>query len=206
MTTFNITLLQSMLDGAVKKIEANQDLLTKLDSVAGDGDHGVSILRAIRAGSKAVKKSVDEGETLRKTLHGVGWAVMSEDCGSTGPLIGSFFMGLSQAADTNELDVAGCQAMFEAGLAQFTKNSKAELGGKTMMDALHPAVKAMEGTSDVESLFKVAAQAAVEGAESTKDMVAKYGRARNLGEKTLGHIDAGATSISLIFTAMSDVF
>ena len=204
MTTFNQTLLQSMLAGAVEKIEANQDLLTKLDSVAGDGDHGVSILRAIRAAANAAQKAIDDGDPLKKTLHGVGWAIMSEDCGSTGPLVGSFFMGLSQPVDAEELDAAACQAMFEAGLAQFTKSSKAELGGKTMMDALHPAVKAMEGSSDVPTLFAAAAKAAVKGAESTKEMVAKYGRARNLGEKTIGHVDAGATSISLIFTAMSE--
>lgn len=202
-----------MLAGAVEKIEANHDLLTQLDSVAGDGDHGVSILRAIRAAANAAQKSLDEGDPLKKTLHGVGWAIMSEDCGSTGPLVGSFFMGLSQGVDDGDddsdsdgLDAAACQTMFEAGLAQFTKRSKAELGGKTMMDALHPAVKAMKGSSDVPTLFAAAAKAAVEGAESTKEMVAKYGRARNLGEKTVGHIDPGATSISLIFTAMSDVF
>ncbi len=188
-----------MVAAAAEKIEASKELLTQLDSVAGDGDHGISMLRAIRAAEKAAGAD----GSFKETLHGVGWAVMSEDCGSTGPLVGSFFMGLSDGVDADELDAAATRVMFEAGLAGIAKHSKADVGGKTMMDALIPAVAAMKGHDELKPMLEAAATAADEGAEATKDMVAKFGRARNLGERSRGYIDPGAKSISLIFSSFS---
>jgi phosphoenolpyruvate---glycerone phosphotransferase subunit DhaL len=198
--TFNKTVFAAMLQKASAAIEENKPLLTQLDSVAGDGDHGVSMSRAIGAAASAAGAD----GSLKELLHGVGWAVMCEDCGSTGPLVGSFFMGLSDGVDSDELDAAGVQKMFEAGLAGIAVHSKAAVGDKTMMDALIPAVGAMAGVEEIPAMLAAAATAADKGAEATVDMVAKFGRARNLGEKSRGHVDPGAKSISLIFVAFAE--
>jgi dihydroxyacetone kinase-like protein len=191
--------MNQMMHAALTKIEKNLELLSRLDSATGDGDHGTSILRAMKAGFRAM-----EGEgTFQEQLYAVGWAILSEDCGSTGPLIGSFFMGMSEPVAGEEVDGDGVRAMFESALAGIQKHSRAGVGDKTMLDAIIPAVEAMQGKDQIEAMLDDAAKAASEGAESTKEMVAKFGRARNLGERTIGHIDAGAKSMSLIFEAFS---
>ena len=99
-------------------------------------------------------------------------------------------------------------AFVEAGLATVQKRGKAHSGDKTLVDALYPAATALkEWLQDGVSLSQaiaVAAEAARNGAEKTADMVAKFGRAKFLGERSIGHQDAGATSVALIFTAWAD--
>jgi dihydroxyacetone kinase-like protein len=99
-------------------------------------------------------------------------------------------------------------AMFRAGLDGMSEQSKANVGDKTMMDAIMPAVDAMEAAAgegkSIVDMFADAAKAAADGAEATKGMQAKFGRARNLGERTIGHKDPGATSMSLIFQSFAD--
>ena len=109
-----------MLNAAADQIRKNHEMLSKLDSAVGDGDHGTTILRAMDAVSKTVTESpVSDLTTL---FSAVGWAVMSCDGGSTGPLLGSFFMGMSDgAAGRGELDCAGVASMFEAGVAKWQK-------------------------------------------------------------------------------------
>ena len=118
-------------------------------------------------------------------------------------------MGMSESVEGKDsLDGAELAAMFRAGLSGMSEQSKANVGDKTMMDALMPAVDAMEAAAGegklAAEIFADAAKAAADGAEATKDMQAKFGRARNLGERTIGHKDPGATSISLIFKAFAE--
>ncbi len=202
MSQLNHETLKKMLSAATESIEANVARLNQLDSATGDGDHGTSIVKAIRAASKSVAEAPSE-QSLKDSLHNAGWAVMCEDCGSTSSLIGSFFMGMSDAAASNELGGAAAIALFAAGLTGVSKHTKAKVGDKTLMDALIPAVEAMQATDDLKTALNVAALAAAQGAESTKGYVAKFGRAKNLGERSVGHIDAGATSIALIFEAFA---
>ncbi|MDR1384238.1 MAG: dihydroxyacetone kinase subunit L [Planctomycetaceae bacterium] len=201
-TQLNIEILRKMLTAVSETIEANVSYLNQLDSATGDGDHGTSIVKAIRAAAKSVSDA-PAGQALKEILYNVGWAVMGEDCGSTSSLIGSFFMGMSEAVTSEELDATAAIALFESGLAGVRKQTKAKIGDKTLMDALIPAVDQMSGKSDLKSALESAAVAAAQGAESTRDYVAKFGRARNLGERSVGHIDAGATSIALIFDAFA---
>ena len=202
MPGLNRKLLQKMLYAATASIESNVAWLNQLDSATGDGDHGTSIVKAIRAATHSVTEA-QTGQSLKEILHSTGWAVMGEDCGSTSSLIGAFFMGMSDAALSDELDDAAAIALFHAGLAGIGKQTKAKIGDKTLMDALIPAIEAMQSADDLKTALINAASAAAQGAESTKDYVAKYGRAKNLGERSLGHIDAGATSIALIFDAFA---
>jgi len=197
----------AMLQTAVAVIRENEPLLSKLDSVTGDGDHGAAMVLAVAAAEKALADW--DKASLKSLLHGVGWGMMCIDGGSTGPLWGSLFVGMSKGADEAEsLDCAGMAEMFEAGLAKVRKQSKAQVGDKTMMDALIPAVGAIRTAADasasVNDAMTQAAQAAAEGAEATAGMQAKFGRARNLGERAIGHVDPGATSMSLLFKAFSE--
>ena len=196
------TEMAAMLRGAAAQIRANHELLGKLDSVGGDGDHGTTMVRAMSHLEKAVDS--DSGKDLKTLLYDVGWGILGVDGGATGPLLGMFFMGMSEAAEGKDaLDAPGLAIAFAAGLAGVRAQTKAQPGDKTMVDALVPAVEAAlsaEGSgADVLSVLRDAAAAAAEGAAATKDMQARFGRARNIKELSIGTPDAGATSVSLIF-------
>jgi len=196
-----------MLRGAIARILAGHETLSKLDSVIGDGDHGTTMVRAMGIIEKSVAESAAPG--LKGMLNDVGWAVMGVDGGAAGPLIGSLLMGMAEAVgDKQQLDAAGVAAMFEGGLAQVRTYSQAKVGDKTMLDALVPAVEALRAAAaagdGVAAAMCKAAEAAEKGAASTKDMLARFGRARNLGERSRGFADPGAMSISLIFRGFAD--
>ncbi len=198
--------IAAMFGAAVEKIRANIKELSALDSAIGDGDHGATMARAMDAVEKAVQES--DGADLKTVLYNIGWGVMCIDGGATGPLLGSLFMGMSDGvADVNELDCNGLAAMFEAGLAGVRKQSKAREGDKTMMDALEPAVAAIRAAGDAGSSIPEAlaqsAAAADKGALATKDCIARFGRAKNLGDRTLGRQDPGAASIALMFSGFA---
>ena len=195
-----------MLSAAADQIRKNHEMLSKLDSAVGDGDHGTTILRAMEAVSKTVSER--PGADLKTLFSAIAWAVMSCDGGSTGPLLGSFFMGMSDgAAGRGELDCAALASVFEAGVVKLQKQSRAQVGDKTMMDAFLPALAALKSADSargIKAALEQAAAAAAKGAEATRNMKAKFGRARNLGDRVLGHTDPGAVSVSLIFKGFSE--
>ena len=198
---FTIENLKEMMAAALAAVTEHSDELSALDAATGDGDHGTAIGQAMNA----INRSVQQGTELKQVLGDMGFAAMTESCGSTSTLIGSLFLGMSDGVDGNELAPAGVAAMFAAGLANVRQQTKADIGGKTMMDALIPAVAALkENQSEgLVPMFGKAAEAAADGAEKTIAMVASFGRARNLGERVIGHADAGATSMAYIFKAFS---
>lgn len=184
-----------MIAGSAAEIRAHHAMLSELDCAAGDGDHGATMLRAVERLEKAF---APEGpDDLKACLKEAGWAVLGVDGGASSSLLGVFFGGM---ADTPANDLAG---MCEAGVAALRKQTKAQPGDKTMMDALVPAVQALRETTNagrsLADCLHDAAAAAHAGAEATRNFTARYGRAKFLGEKTLGHADPGATSISLLF-------
>ena len=196
----------AMLLAATGKIRENHEHLSALDSATGDGDHGTTILRTMEAVAKAIADNT--GTDLGALLSKVAWDVMGCDGGSTGPLLGSFFSGMgSAAAGKSELDFAGVVAAFEAGTAKLAKQSRAQVGDKTMMDAFLPALDALKATAAEEGIRAAlgkAAAAAAAGSEATKNYRAKFGRARNLGDRVLGHADPGSVSISLIYQGFAE--
>jgi phosphoenolpyruvate---glycerone phosphotransferase subunit DhaL len=194
-----------MLRSAADKIRANREELSRLDSAIGDGDHGTSISRAMDIMERIVVQS--ERKCTKDLLRDVGWGVMGVDGGATGPLIGSFLMGLSDGLkEQDPIDGPALAAMFEAGLAGVRKQTKAQVGDKTLMDALMPAVASIRGAVDagrsIKDALREAAHASGKGALSTKDLKARFGRARNLGERVLGCQDPGATSLALFFQGL----
>jgi phosphoenolpyruvate---glycerone phosphotransferase subunit DhaL len=207
MKTIGPNTLLRMIEAAAARIRANEKQLSALDAATGDGDHGTTICRVMDAAEAAAK--ADTSGKVGELLNKVGWDVMSVDGGSTSPLLGSFFIGLSEGAGSAaELDAAAVAAMFESGVAGLRQQTKAQPGDKTMIDALVPAVEALRaaanGGADVSTALRQAADAAARGAQATKEMTAKFGRARNLGDRTRGHADPGATSIAHIFAAFAE--
>jgi len=195
-----------MLRGGASRLKENRDLLSQLDSATGDGDHGTTMGRVADA---IIEPLTADAGTPQALLDTVGWSVLSVDGGSASPLVGSFLLGMSEGCPAGtQLTGEALAAAFESGLAKFRAQTPANVGDKTMLDALAPAVEALrravsEGR-DARQALAEAAEAARAGAESTKNLQAKFGRARNLGPRSVGHADPGATSISLLFAGFED--
>lgn len=204
MEKMTIEQFRKMLETALAHIKAREDEFSKLDAVIGDGDHGQAIVAAMAA----IVASSRKGTEFKSMLNGMGFDVMLQVSGSTSTLLGAFFLGMSDAVEGTALSAAEVKAMFAAGLANVRKQTKARKGDKTMMDALVPAVEAMEScvSSDVAEVFKTGAEAAVKGAEATVGMQANFGRARNYGERSVGYMDSGAASWSCMFASFAEVF
>ena len=207
MTTVGVKEFLGMMQGAARKVKEEHALLSRLDAAIGDGDHGITMLRAMSLTEKAVAE--DKSNDLQGLLYTLGWTLLGVDGGSTGPLLGSWFLGMSEfAGDKQALDVQTLAATFEAGLIAVMKQTKAQIGDKTMIDALLPAVEALQSGAaanhGIEEALRAAASAAQQGALSTKNFVARFGKAKFAGERTVGHQDPGATSIALMFQGFAE--
>ena len=196
-----------MFREAANRIRENRERLSNLDSFGGDGDHGTTMVRAMSKVEEVLE--VSSTSDTAGLLKEVGWAIMGVDGGATGPLFGTLFMSMADAAaDKDALGTDSLAKVFESGLAGVCKRTKAQVGDKTMIDALVPAVEALHQAAaageDTSAALKLAAHAAEEGARSTKDLQARFGRARNVGEKSVGAQDPGATSVALMFAGFAD--
>jgi dihydroxyacetone kinase-like protein len=202
MTTIGVKEFIGMIEGVIQKIRKEHPFLSQLDSASGDGDHGTTMLRAVNQIEKAMAES--PAEDLKGLLGTVAWTLLGIDGGATGPLLGSWFTGMSESvAGKESLDAKAFSAMFEAGLNALKEQTKAEIGDRTLMDALIPAVGAIrsgvEPNQDILQALREGARAALEGALSTSNLKARFGRAKYLGDRVIGHQDPGATSVSLMF-------
>lgn len=201
MEKLTIDDFKKMIALALTNISARADEFSALDAVIGDGDHGTAIVQAL----KAVTEATDKGTEFKKMFDEVGFNVMLQTSGSTSTLLGGFFLGMSDAAQGTELDAAEVKAMFAGALAGVKKQTKAQQGDKTMMDALIPAVEAIVAcnSSDIKEILRAGADAALKGAADTVQMKANFGRARNYGERSIGHADSGASSWSCMFDSFA---
>ena len=188
---------------AGEDIRANEKYFSELDAAAGgDGDHGTAIVTAFNAMQKA------DGEDFKSYLKALSDALQNEACGSTSTLYGSWIQGMSDAApDGAELDAQAAVAIFKGGLDEIGFTTRARVGDKTLMDALIPATDALvaaEGEG-LPAMFKAAAEAATKGSAATAALRARFGRAKNLGDRSIGPIDAGSASMACIFNAFAKV-
>lgn len=184
-------------------VDAHRDELVTLDREIGDGDHGENLKR----GFTAVLSRLDTaGDTPGAVLKTVASTLISTVGGAAGPLYGTAFIRAAAklgAAETltPESVVDALQAALEGVVAR----GKAELGDKTMVDALTPAVAAARETSgSIADVLAAAADAADKGAQDTVPLVARKGRASYLGERSAGHMDPGARSTALLLRAFAD--
>lgn len=199
--------LVAMVRAAAAKVRGNQDKLSKLDCVGGDGDHGTTMARAMAKAEEAIE--AEATGRIKALLTDIGWAIMGVDGGATGPLFGTFFMGMADAVGEAEaLDANTVAAAFAAGLAALEKQTSARRGDKTLMDAMVPAVAALREAASaggsVGEALQAAADAAERGAQATKDLQARFGRARNIKEASIGSPDPGATSAAFLFRGFAE--
>ena len=202
MTSIGLRELTWMIEGAIQKIRKEHPFLSQLDSASGDGDHGTTMLRAVNQVEKAMAER--PSQDLQGLLGNVAWTLLGIDGGATGPLLGSWFTGMSESvAGKQSLNAEAFSVMFEAGLKALKEQTKAQVGDRTLMDALIPAVAALragaDANQDILQMLREGARAALEGALSTSNLKARFGRAKYLGERVIGHQDPGATSVSLMF-------
>ncbi len=197
---------REILLSMVKAIQANKQYLGDVDGLIGDGDHGMNMNK----GFTIYGEQLGDGETsFTDGLFDLGTVLLNKIGGSMGPIYGTVFMDMSEKAEDEEDITLGVFAdMLEAGLNGLYGIVNARPGDKTLVDTLYPALQAVksangEGKSFAEALDDMKA-AAEKGKESTKDLVAKYGRSARLGERSRGVLDAGATSCCIILQAMAD--
>ena len=192
----------AMWERALARVTERADEFSQLDAVIGDGDHGTAIVQALTSVVEAAKK----GTELKTMLNDMGFHVMMQTSGSTSTLLGGFLLGMSDCAEGTELDMEQMKQLFKGGLEGVRKQTRAQKGDKTMMDALIPAVEAMLAcdSDDVSQILAEAAKAAKAGAEATIPMKANFGRARNYGEKSIGYADSGASSWACMFQAFAE--
>ena len=193
----------SRLQNACAAVTAAEQELTEIDSRCGDADHGLTMSKIAKAISAAAGES--EGG-IQAMLDDAAMAVMVLNGGSAVPLWNTWLDGLQEEApEGNEIDTAGIQAIFAKALKALSDMSGAKVGDKTMMDALIPASQAIAAYSgsDEAGLFDAAAQAALQGAEASKQFVSKFGRAKSYGEQTIGTPDAGAASMAYFFQGLA---
>lgn len=187
------------------RLQENKDFLTGLDSAIGDGDHGINMSRGFLAVMEKLPQMEDKD--IATILKNVGMTLVSTVGGASGPLYGTAFMRAgAAAAGKTALRGADFLALLDAAVEGIRQRGKAEKGEKTMLDALIPALEAFEaehasGASPRRALER-AVDAAREGVEHTKTIIATKGRASYLGERSLGHQDPGATSALLMLEAL----
>ena len=194
---------QRWIELAAADIAEQRDYLVDLDRAIGDGDHGENMDR----GFKAALEALGQGQpgSVAEVLKTVAKTLMSTVGGAAGPLYGTAFLRASKAAGDGELDGAGVAAVIAGALDGIQARGKATTGEKTMVDAWTPALEAAraaaESGGDPAAVLEAAATAAEAGAAATEPMRATKGRASYLGERSIGHLDPGAVSTSLILRA-----
>lgn len=175
--------------------------LTELDSAIGDADHGANMARGCQAALAAL-----DAPTLGEQAKGVAMAMLSAVGGTAGPLYGTLFLRLSTTVGAvSETTPAQFVAGLRAGLDGLVARGRAELDDKTMVDALSPALDALEaGLDGWPAATRAAAAAAAAGRDRTVGLVARKGRASYLGERSAGHMDPGAASAALLLQALQE--
>jgi phosphoenolpyruvate---glycerone phosphotransferase subunit DhaL len=188
-------------------VEEHAAMLTKLDSAIGDGDHGTNMARGFRAVLERLEGLQEDD--FATVFRATGMALISKVGGAAGPLYGSFYMAMGrQLGATGQAGDGELAAALRAGYDGVVARGKAQLEDKTMLDAWHPALEALDQAvgedAQLGEALDRAAAAAEEGMKATIPLVARKGRASYLGERSRDHQDPGATSTYLIVKALAD--
>ena len=195
-----------IVNNIITTIQDNKDYLSEIDGAIGDGDHGINMNK----GFTICKERIDgKVISLSESLKVLGRVLLMEIGGSMGPLYGTFFIEMSKVIkDIEKIDQVIFKDMLKSAELGLETIGKAKIGDKTLMDTLIPAVEALEKAlvedknfSEVLKDMKIAAEA---GKESTRDLVARIGRASRLGERSRGVLDAGSVSCNLILQSIAD--
>ena len=206
LTELNAEDARNMLLYIADKIIDARPYLTEADSVIGDGDHGINMAAGMQ---KVKKKLMEQGveENAYQHFEDAGQAMLMSMGGASGVIFGNLFLaGAKEAEPAAVITGEDLIRMEQKSLGAIQEIGKAALGDKTMVDALIPAVEAMEAHAgeDLLTILKAAEEGARQGMENTKKYTAKFGRSKSLMERAVGHQDAGATSVYLIFRGMRE--
>lgn len=201
--------MADLLERVAGVLDEHADELGRMDSVAGDGDHGFGMQRGSRSGADAARAAVDAGAGARATLAEAGDAWADEGGGTSGMLWGQMLTAVGDAlGDDAAVDARAVAAAVERARDALVGFGKAEVGDKTMLDAVAPFVETLTGgVRDGDGLrasWTRAAAAAHEAAQGTAELVARRGRSRAHGEKSKGTPDPGAVSFALITTTVGE--
>lgn len=196
---------KSILFSMVKAVQNNKAYLSEVDGLIGDGDHGMNMNKGFTVFETRIK---DKDISFTDGLDELGTILLTEIGGSMGPIYGTILIDMADAGEEENIDLRAFSKMLSAGLEGLSGIVDAKVGDKTLVDTLAPAVDALNnalanGISFETALVEMKA-VAEKGRESTKDLVAKFGRSSRLGERSRGVLDAGATSCCIILTAMAD--
>ena len=194
-----------IVDKLIVAIQTNKEYLSDIDGLIGDGDHGINMNK----GFTMCQERLEDGMSMSEALKTLGRVLMMEIGGSMGPLYGTLFNKMARASKGEETitrEVYG--KMLSDAVAGIAELGNAKVGDKTLMDVLIPADEAYKAAlaadKDFAGCLDDMKKAAEAGWLSTKDLVAKIGRASRLGERSRGVLDAGATSCNLILQTMAD--
>lgn len=188
----------------IHAIRQNKDYLTKIDGEIGDGDHGINMNKGFTmAGEK-----INDNHNFSDAAKILSQVLMMEIGGSMGPLYGTFFKKIwSETKENEKITAPIFLKMLESSLKGVKEMGMAEVGDKTMIDTLSPAVEGFRNATDNKFSFQDALKMSVESAEkgrdSTKEMIARIGRSARLGERSRGVLDAGAVSCYIILESIS---
>jgi phosphoenolpyruvate---glycerone phosphotransferase subunit DhaL len=201
--------VRAWIEDYAAAISEHRAELVQLDTAIGDGDHGTNMDRGMRAALEQVAKVGDDD--VGALLKAVGMALISKVGGAAGPLYGTLFMRMATAtAGKAELDLGEWTEAVAAGVAGVQQRGRAEPGDKTMVDALLPALDALEGAqsdgAELADALRRSADAAREGMLATIPMEARKGRASYLGPRSVDHQDPGATSSELLLRTAAERF
>lgn len=204
MSSFRNSDGKSIVMAAIKAVQKNKDYLGEIDGLIGDGDHGMNMNKGFSICEDRIK---DEDISFSNALSTLGDILLTEIGGSMGPIYGTIFMDMADEAQ-DDIDEKVLAKMLSNGLDGLKDIIEARVGDKTLVDVLEPAViafgKAVDAGQDFATALAVLKENAEAGKESTKDLVAKFGRSSRLGERSKGVLDAGATSCNIILKAMAD--
>lgn len=197
------------IENCAKIIAENRQYLIELDSPIGDADHGANMDRGFQAILKKIPELKDKD--IGSILKTAGMTLVSTVGGASGPLYGTFYLQAAmKLVEKTEIDLEDWYEALDAAVTGVIKRGKAEPGDKTMVDALIPALQALQQAIqdhlDLSSALIKSATAARKGMEATIPMVARKGRASYLGERSAGHQDPGATSSYLLLKTAVDTW
>ncbi len=206
---FSAAQARSWVSSTAAVIEEQAPYLTKLDSAIGDGDHGTNMNRGFKAAIQRLD-GLEGDQDFGSVFKAVGMALIGKVGGASGPLYGSLFLGMGkELGNAGEVDDQRLAAALRAGYDSVVARGKAQLEDKTMLDAWHPALEALDAAladgKELGPALDEAAAAAETGMKATIPMIARKGRASYLGERSRDHQDPGATSTHLILKTLADV-
>lgn len=206
MKTFKNNEGKPILKAMIKAIQDNKAYLSEIDGLIGDGDHGMNMNKGFTVFETRIE---NQDISFTDGLGELGTILLTEIGGSMGPIYGTIFIDMAESGESfDKIGLKEFYIMLNAGLEGLSGIVEARVGDKTLVDTLAPAVETLKNAVEKNIAFETALQdmkkAAETGKESTKELVAKFGRSSRLGERSRGVLDAGATSCCIILTSLSE--